>query len=706
MALRLETEIQYLKGVGPKLGALFSRNGIKTILDLLQNYPRVYEDRRAARNIASLKDGDVVGLKATVVNVSFYNMGKSSRKIYDILIRDSSGQIRCKFFRIPYKGYFERFQFGTEVRVFGKVTNYRGRMEFHHPDLKDVEPDEELNDALIPIYIETEGLSSSKIEKLIQSSLDQLNEWPSEKLPLSLIRKYKLISIQEALVKIHKPEADSGAVYNEFRSEAHRRIIFEEFFWLELYLASKKAGIKNEKGLIFLDADQKMLSSTATHVSTTEQLIKSLPFKLTNAQMKAYLEIKKDLESGKPMNRLVQGDVGSGKTLVSFMCVTKAFDSQYQTCLMVPTEILAEQHFKNAQKLLNPLGLEVGLLTGKTKTKQRKEILDRLLSGEIHFLIGTHALIEDWVQFQNLGLVIVDEQHRFGVAQRGQLKNKGLSMHFLLMTATPIPRTLAMTVYGDLDVSIIDEMPEGRTPIQTRVITESKRTQALNFMAEHIARGRQAYVVYPLVEESEKTDLKNATDEYEKLKSQFPKINFGLLHGKMKAIEKETIMNEFREHKIDILISTTVIEVGVDVPNATIMMIEHSERFGLSQLHQLRGRVGRGEHKSFCILIMGYAVSEETRNRVEFMEKTSDGFKVAEFDLEIRGPGEFMGAKQSGLPGFKMANLVRDFDILKIARDAAFDILADDAHLRKKEHQALREELMKTHGAASLVGIG
>lgn len=706
MALRLETEIQYLKGVGPKLGALFSRNGIKTILDLLQNYPRVYEDRRAARNIASLKDGDVVGLKATVVNVSFYNMGKSSRKIYDILIRDSSGQIRCKFFRTPYKGYFERFQFGTEVRVFGKVTNYRGRMEFHHPDLKDVEPDEELNDALIPIYVETEGLSSSKIEKLIQSSLDQLNEWPSEKLPLSLIRKYKLISIQEALVKIHKPEADSGAVYNEFRSEAHRRIIFEEFFWLELYLASKKAGIKNEKGLIFLDADQKLLSSTATHVSTTEQLIKSLPFKLTNAQMKAYLEIKKDLESGKPMNRLVQGDVGSGKTLVSFMCVTKAFDSQYQTCLMVPTEILAEQHFKNAQKLLNPLGLEVSLLTGKTKTKQRKEILDRLLSGEIHFLIGTHALIEDWVQFQNLGLVIVDEQHRFGVAQRGQLKNKGLSMHFLLMTATPIPRTLAMTVYGDLDVSIIDEMPEGRTPIQTRVITESKRTQALNFMAEHIARGRQAYVVYPLVEESEKTDLKNATDEYEKLKSQFPKINFGLLHGKMKAIEKEIIMNEFREHKIDILISTTVIEVGVDVPNATIMMIEHSERFGLSQLHQLRGRVGRGEHKSFCILIMGYAVSEETRNRVEFMEKTSDGFKVAEFDLEIRGPGEFMGAKQSGLPGFKMANLVRDFDILKIARDAAFDILADDAHLRKKEHQALREELMKTHGAASLVGIG
>lgn len=695
MALRLETEIQYLKGVGPKLGALFSRNGIKTVLDLLQNYPRAYEDRRAARNIASLKEGDVVSLKARVANISSYNMGRSSRKIYDILIRDNSGQIRCKYFRTPYKGYFERFQNGKEVRVVGKVTNYRGRIEFHHPDLKDIEPEEDLKDALIPIYVETEGLSSAKIEKLIHSSFEQIKEWPSEKLPLELVRKHKLIGIDEALYRIHKPEADSGAAYNEFKSEPHKRIIFDEFFWLELYLASKKAGLKNEKGLVFSGPEKSL-----------DKLIKSLPFRLTNAQMNAYFEIKKDLESGKPMNRLVQGDVGSGKTLVSFMSALKAFDSKFQTCLMAPTEILAEQHFKNAQKLLNPLGINVGLLTGKTKTKERKETSEKLLSGEIHFLIGTHALIEDWVQFQNLGLVIIDEQHRFGVAQRGQLKNKGISPHFLIMTATPIPRTLAMTVYGDLDVSIINEMPEGRVPIQTRVITESKRTQALDFMADHIARGRQAYVVYPLVEESEKIDLKNATDEYEKLKNQFPKIRFGLLHGKMKPIEKDAVMTEFREHKIDVLVSTTVIEVGVDVPNATIMMIEHSERFGLSQLHQLRGRVGRGQHKSFCVLIMGYAISEETRTRIEFMEKTNDGFKVAEFDLEIRGPGEFMGAKQSGLPGFKMANLVRDFDILKMARDAAFDILSKDPQLRKKEHQALREELMKAYGPTALAGIG
>ena len=694
MALRLDSEVQYIKGVGPKLGALFSRHGIKTVLDLMQNYPRAYEDRRAARNIASLKLNDVVSLKAKIVNVSSYNMGKSSRKIYDIVIRDQSGQIRCKYFRTPYKGYFERFTIGKEVRVVGKVIDYRGRIEFHHPDLRDVEPDEDLKDALIPIYVENEGLSSAKISKLIQDSFKLVKEWPAEKLPLPLIRNLKLMSMDEALYKVHNPEAELGHLYNEFKSEAHRRLVFDEFFWLELFLASKKAGLKSEKGLAFNRTDKRL-----------DDLLKSLPFKLTNAQMQSYAEIKKDVESGKPMNRLVQGDVGSGKTLVSFMAALKAADSKYQTCLMAPTEILAEQHFNNAQKLLAPLGVTLGLLTGKTKAKERKEILEKLQAGEINFLIGTHALIEDWVQFENLGLVIIDEQHRFGVAQRGQLKNKGASPHFLIMTATPIPRTLAMTVYGDLDVSIINEMPEGRTPIQTRVINESKRAAALQFMGDHVARGRQAYIVYPLVEESEKIDLKNATDEYEKLKNQFPKIRFGLLHGKMKPVEKDEMMTLFREHKIDVLVSTTVIEVGVDVPNSTIMMIEHAERFGLSQLHQLRGRVGRGQHKSFCVMIMGYAVSQETRTRIEFMEKTSDGFKVAEFDLEIRGPGEFMGAKQSGLAGFKMANLVRDIEILKVARDAAFDILKRDPKVSAVEHKELRQELLKLYGPTALAGI-
>jgi ATP-dependent DNA helicase RecG len=695
MPLTLETDIQYLKGVGPKLGTLMSRNGIKTIKDLLENYPRAFEDRRAARNIASLKENDLVSLKAIIMGVSSYSMGKSSRKIYDVLVRDGSGQIRCKFFRTPYKGYFERFKTGTEVRVIGKVTNYRGRLEFHHPDIKDVVPDEENTDQLLPIYVEIEGFSSAKMQKLVQTAYQELKEWPDEQLPPSLMLKNKLIPRKQALKEMHFPELENAEGLTTLTSRAHARIIFEEFFWLELYLASKKMGLKNEKGVAVANKDTINL-----------KLIESLPFSLTGAQRKAFEEVKKDMISGKPMNRLVQGDVGAGKTMVSFMAAVYAFESGFQTCMMAPTEILAEQHYNNAIKRLEPLGLKLGLLTGKTKTKERKELLEKLIAGEIHFLIGTHALIEDWVQFKHLALVIIDEQHRFGVAQRGYLKSKGQSPHFLVMTATPIPRTLAMTVYGDLDVSIIDEMPAGRSPIQTRVVTETKRNNAMNFMAEQVEKGRQCYVVYPLVEESEKIDLKNATEEFEKLKHQYPKIRFGLLHGKMKPVEKDEMMTQFRHHEVDVLVSTTVIEVGVDVANANLMIIEHAERFGLSQLHQLRGRVGRGEYKSFCVMIMGYAVSEETRDRVTFMEKTNDGFKIAEYDLEIRGPGEFMGARQSGLPGFKMANLVRDFALLKQARDSAFELLAKDPKLSQMENKLIREELLKSHGPQALAGVG
>lgn len=695
MPVNLETDIQYLKGVGPKLGGLMSRNGIKNIQDLIENYPRAYEDRRAARNIATLKADELVSLKATVISVSSYAMGRSSRKIYDVLLRDSSGQIRCKFFRTPYKGYFERFKTGAEVRVIGKVINYRGKLEFHHPDLKDIVPEEELSDQLLPIYVEIEGFSSAKMQKLIQTAYLEIKDWPVEIMPPSLLQKNKLISRKQALKEIQFPEIENAEGLVTLTSKAHERIIFEEFFWLELYLASKKMGLKNEKGVAVVNKDTLNL-----------KLIESLPFTLTSAQRKAFDEVKKDMISGKPMSRLVQGDVGAGKTMVSFMAALYAFESGFQTCMMAPTEILAEQHYQNAVKRLEPLGLTIGLLTGKTKTKERKDLLEKLIAGEIHFLIGTHALIEDWVQFKSLALVIIDEQHRFGVAQRGHLKSKGQSPHFLVMTATPIPRTLAMTVYGDLDVSIIDEMPAGRSPIQTRVVNETKRNNAMDFMAEQIGKGRQCYVVYPLVEESEKIDLKNATEEFEKLKHQYPKIRFGLLHGKMKPAEKDEIMTQFRKHEIDVLVSTTVIEVGVDVANANLMIIEHAERFGLSQLHQLRGRVGRGEFKSFCVMIMGYAVSEETRDRVTFMEKTNDGFKIAEYDLEIRGPGEFMGAKQSGLPGFKMANLVRDFDLLKKARDAAFEVLEKDPQLKALENKLLREELLKNHGPQALAGVG
>lgn len=694
MALRLDTQIMYLKGVGPKLGDLFSRKGLKTLRDLFEFYPRAYEDQRAARNIASLKVNDIVSMKATVAAVHSANMGRSTRKMYDVVLRDASGQIHCKYFRVPYKGYFERFKPFTEVRVVGKVIEYRGRLEFHHPDIRDIEPDEETQDALIPLYTEIEGLATSKIMKLVRHAFAQIEEWPPEALPKWMLDKYGLRPRKDALKEMHYPDPGKASEYAEFKNASQKRIIFEEFFWLELFLASRKAGFQKGVAAKIENPGVKL-----------QALEKSLPFAMTGAQKRVFAEIKADFEKGHPMHRLVQGDVGSGKTLVSFMAAIYVAESGYQSCLMAPTEILAEQHFKNAKKVLAPLDIRLAMLVGKTKAAERKQVLADLAAGEIDLIIGTHALIEDEVQFANLGLVIIDEQHRFGVEQRGVLKNKGKSPHFLVMTATPIPRTLAMTVYGDLDVSIIDEMPAGRSPIQTRSIYENKRPQALQFMLDQLQKGRQAYFVYPLVEESEKIDLKNAVTEFEKLQEQFPKVKFGLLHGRMKSDEKEQVMEKFRRHEIQVLVSTTVIEVGVDVPNANIMIIEHAERFGLSQLHQLRGRVGRGEHKSFCILIMGYAVSEEGKQRTEMMEKTSDGFKIAEFDLEMRGPGEFMGTKQSGLAGFKLANLVRDMQLLQNAREAAFEVLKKDPKLAFADHKGLKEELLREHGPAALAGI-
>lgn len=702
--LTLSTNVQYLKGVGPRLGALLGKRGLENVGDLIAYFPRAFEDRRAARNISSLRLGDVVSLKANIMKVQAISLGKSYRKIYDIALKDSSGVIHCKFFRVPYKGYFERFAIGTEVRVTGKVIEYRGRIEFHHPDLREADSEDEVQDDLIPIYTEIENFSSAKMVRLIRTAIDQLppEAWPKEKFPASISQKYHLIPRKEAIISLHYPlsafggkaTAEQSQLFNDMKSEAHRRIIFEEFFWLELYLAARKTGLQREAGIA--------LSGKST---LTEKMLSQLPFQMTGAQKRSLAEIKKDLQTPHPMHRLVQGDVGSGKTLVALSAAAFVAENGYQTCLMAPTEILAEQHYKNSEKILAPVGIRLGMLTGKTKTAERKEVLAKLAAGEIDLLIGTHALIEDGVVFEKLALVIIDEQHRFGVAQRALLKEKGQSPHFLVMTATPIPRTLAMTVYGDLEVSIIDEMPPGRSPIQTRVIYENKRPEALKFMHDQVKKGRQAYFVYPLVEESEKIDLKNAVDEFEKLKNQFPDLKIGLMHGKMKADEKEQIMNAFRQGELQILVSTTVIEVGVDVPNANLMVVEHSERFGLSQLHQLRGRVGRGTVKSFCVLIMGRAVSEEARARTQMMEQTNDGFKIAEFDLEMRGPGEFLGTRQSGLPGFQMANLVRDVGILQDAREAAFEILKQDPHLKKPENSGLREELLRAHGPAALASI-
>ena len=529
--------------------------------------------------------------------------------------------------------------------------------------------------------------------KLIRGAISQVDPWPAENFPDSLMKKYDLMPRKKALTEIHSPSIEQGSDFLVFKAPAQRRIIFEEFFWLELFLAAKKTGLQREKGPV-IETDNQWV----------QDVLKNLPFKMTHAQERSYQEIVKDMQGPHPMNRLVQGDVGSGKTLVCLLACTQAAQAGFQSCLMVPTEILAEQHFKNTQKYLSQ-NIRTAILTGKTRPAERRELLLKLEAGQIDLLIGTHALLEDDVKFKNLGLVVIDEQHRFGVEQRGKLKVKGKNPHFLIMTATPIPRTLAMTVYGDLEVSLIDEMPPGRSPIQTRVAYETKRKPAFDFMRDQIAKGRQAYVIYPLVEESEKIDLKNAVEEFEKLQKEYPELRFGLLHGRMKPAEKDEVMEKFRSQEFQVLISTTVIEVGVDVPNATVMIVEHSERFGLSQLHQLRGRVGRGEHKSYCILMLGYAVSDEARARVEFMEKSTDGFKIAEFDLEMRGPGEFLGTRQSGLAGFKMAHLVRDFQILLQAREAAFEILKKDPSLKFLDHKYLKEELYKAHGPAALASI-
>lgn len=715
MATYLDSHVQYLKGVGPGLGRVFEKRGIRTVQELLDWFPRAYEDRRNAKSIASLEAGQLVALRASVVAVRSHPLGRSQRRVWDVTIRDATGVIHCKYFRVPYKGYFERFQPHTPVQVIGKPILYRGVMEFHHPELKELTTpskeksastvdgagesskgeDDSSMEGLYPIYTETEGISQRRLMNVIDVALNAVKGNIPDQIPQWIREKYKLISREEALRLIHKPQLEDAALLESCRTPAHQRLIFEEFFWLELLMAARHSGFSKKRGVAIQGPRAKV-----------DQFIHSLPFQLTGAQVRCLGEILSDLGKAHPMHRLVQGDVGSGKTAVALMAATFAAENGFQSTLMVPTEILAEQHFATAKRWLDPLGVKVELLTGHMKNSERAEVLERLASGETSLCIGTHALIQADVQFLKLGLVVIDEQHRFGVHQRKELKQKGHSPHFLIMTATPIPRTLAMTVYGDLDVSVIDELPKGRSPIVTRATTLAKRPAVIDFVGDQIKKGRQAYVIYPLVEESEKMDLKNAVEEYEKLKAERPQWRIGLLHGRMKGEEKDEVMNQFRRHELDVLVSTTVIEVGVDVPNANIMVIEHAERFGLSQLHQLRGRVGRGAHKSYCVLVMGYAVSEIGRERARIMESTTDGFKIAESDLELRGAGELLGSRQSGLPGFRLANLVRDVAFLQKARDAAFEVVARDPRLKAAEHESLKKELVKAHGPAALGTVG
>ncbi len=699
---RLQTPIQYLKGVGPKLAKLLEKKGIRSVEDGLYFLPRCYEDRRHLKKISELRAGrKETGFgEIQLSGMVFYQKGK--KRVFEALVGDGSGVITLKWFHGNERYLKERFKKGQRLIFSGEVRWFNSQKEIHHPDVEIVEGDIEedyLNfKRIVPIYSETEGLSQRTLRRLMKNLVDEYADELKSPIPAEILKRQDLIDLSEAFRRVHfPPDGESMERLNLHRSDGHRRIIFDEFFFLELGLALKKRRVALERGISF-----------RTEGRLAKQLLDRLPFRLTHSQERTLSEILADMEKPHPMNRLIQGDVGSGKTIVALLACLHVVECGYQAAIMAPTEVLAEQHYLTTHRWVEPLGLKIALLTSNVKGSEREMIYDGIRRGDVQIVIGTHAVIQEQVEFHRLGLAIIDEQHKFGVVQRGLLRKKGENPDVLVMTATPIPRTLAMTLYGDLDISLIEEMPPGRKPVETRVFLESARARVYQLVEEEVKKGRQAFIVYPLVEESEKLDLRDATRMADHLQKEiFPAFRIGLLHGRMKSDEKEAIMMEFKERKIDILVATTVIEVGIDIPNASLMVVEHAERFGLSQLHQLRGRIGRGQFPSKCILLAQYRASEEARVRLQTMERTHDGFKIAEQDLELRGPGEFFGIRQSGLPDFRVAHILRDTAILIEARKEAFRLVQEDPDLESPSHAMLKEALrQRWRGRLELATIG
>ncbi|MBN1398999.1 MAG: ATP-dependent DNA helicase RecG [Bacteroidetes bacterium] len=700
-----QTPLQYIKGVGPKRAEALSDLGITSIKDLLYYFPRGYLDRSQVVRIADLRkhveNGRPVTVFAEVFRQEARRTKRGNKLIFLLTVKDESGFLTCVWFEgfQWLKNTFENGEFLalSAVPALDKLK----RPQFIHPQydrLKSAEEDEPdwgklfNTGSIIPKYsssaeLERVGLDSRGFRRIIRNAVDRHISSIDEILSSDIIQRQDLCDEKSALKSIHFPPD-----FNELEN-ARRRLKFDELFFLQLMLALRKRNAQQQLRGMTYDVESKL----------AHQLVNALNFELTKAQRKVLREIIDDLKSPYPMNRLLQGDVGSGKTIVALCTALLAVENGFQTAFMAPTEILAEQHYQTITELLKSLPVNVRLLVGGQRKKLRDDILEDIRRGSAQIVVGTHALVEEKVDFLNLGLVIVDEQHRFGVMQRAGLRSKGTNPDTLIMTATPIPRTLAMTLYGDLEVSVIDEMPANRKPVRTALRTEKEKARVYQFVKEEISRGRQAYIVFPLIEESEKIDLKAAAREYEHLqKNIFPEFKLGLLHGRMKSEMKEAVMHEFKKGEMNILISTTVIEVGVDVPNASIMIIENAERFGLAQLHQLRGRVGRGPDQSYCILIADYGwfdmqkkggdileilgEKENARVRLETMVQTTDGFKISEIDLKLRGPGEFFGTRQSGLPGLRIANPVDDAELLTKARKEAFDLVKNDPHIRREEN--------------------
>jgi ATP-dependent DNA helicase RecG len=684
----LSQGIETLKGIGPKLSQKLAKRGLKTLEDLLFFLPRTYEDRRKVTPIRNLTEGQKAVVFGEILKsgVSYY----SRRKIYEVLITDQTGFLILKWFNFQEKVMRGLFPVGKRIYALGEVNRFLGNLEMSHPETISEEDSERIASELghiVPIYPALEKISEKIMRRLIQRVVNDYIDYVDNLIPLKILQKAQVFPLKKALKALHQPEdSEKMEVLLNENNPYHRSLSFEELFFLELALALKKSKIALEKGIAF-----------KVQSSLTEDFLKKLPFELTSAQKRVIEEIKRDMAKGTPMNRLVQGDVGCGKTVVAFVAALIAIENGYQVALMAPTEILAEQHYRNFRSYAQLMGVETALLTGGVSPSRRREIYQGLAAGHYKFVIGTHALFQEGVEFKRLGLVIIDEQHRFGVLQRASLKEKakGITPDTLVMTATPIPRTLALTVYGDLDVSIINEMPKGRKPVITRLFLEHNRKMAYEEVKKELQKGHQAYVILPLIEESEALDLKAVLTCGKELQEKiFPDFKVGLLHGKMPSQEKERVMQAFKRGELDVLVSTTVVEVGVDVPNATVMVIEHAERFGLSQLHQLRGRVGRSEKQSYCFLI-AYKVSfqSEAYKRLQVMCRTNDGFKIAEEDMHLRGPGDIFGTQQSGFLEFKRADPVRDIDLLLMAKESAFELIEEDPALER--YPALKEELFR-----------
>ena len=680
----LLTPIEYLKGVGPSRGELLRKElGIHKYGDLLNFYPNRYIDRTRYYKINELQNNVAeVQIIGKIINVKTVEFAKGRKRLVATFI-DDTGQMELVWFQ-GHKWVRESLKLNEAIVIFGKCTSFNGMYNMAHPEIELwSEHQQSLRSAMQPVYPSTEiltnrGISNRSISKMMQQLFLETQALFSETLPDYLIQNLKLIPKNAALFNIHFPKSA------EVLAKAQFRLKFEELFFIQLQLIMKNLIQKHKiKGHPFTKVGEFFNEFYQNH----------LPFELTNAQKRVIKEIRTDMGSNAQMNRLLQGDVGSGKTIVAFMSMLLAMDNGFQACLMAPTEILANQHFIGLSELANKLNINIKILTGSTKTSERKIIHEALENGTLQILIGTHALLEDKVKFQNLGLAIIDEQHRFGVEQRSKLwKKNHIPPHILVMTATPIPRTLAMSLYGDLDISVIDELPPGRKPIQTVHRYDSNRLKVWKFIRDEIAIGRQIYIVYPLIQESEKMDYKDLMDGYESISRDFPLPQYAIsiVHGKMKPADKDAEMKRFAEGKTNIMVATTVIEVGVNVPNASVMIIESAERFGLSQLHQLRGRVGRGADQSYCILMTSHKLSADSKTRMETMVRTNDGFEISEVDLKLRGPGNLMGTQQSGVLNLQIADIVKDREILSLARAHAIKILSEDAPLQKPEHATLK----------------